>query len=830
MNNLKKISAVIIVKNAEQTIARTLESLKAFDEVLIFDNGSMDKTLPIVGKYANVKIVMGHFIGFGETKNIAANHARNNWILSIDSDEVISPELLFSIKQIELKPDNIYGFERFNYYRKKRVRFSGWRKETIYRLYDKNTTKFNNKKVHESLKLDNFKTILIKGELKHYSYKKISDFNRKRALYSDLFAEENKGKRKSSSLRAVISGIYDFINTYFFRLGFLDGYRGLLISFSNSSVTFIKYLKLYEANLNNDIKTSLIITTYSRPDVLKKTLESVLYQTVTPDEIIIADDGLKVESRNLIDTFSEYCFIPISFYSKVKTGNSIILFEKAILKSKYEYLVSINGDTVLHKNYIHDHVCNAKKGNFITGQNLVIDYKPASKLDGEINKPNLIVSNFRKVLHSIFSGSFLFKSKKPFSNEVQSGYSFYKDDYTFSNNTQKVSNVSVNDTIFERLNTIGLKRKKLKFSGIQYLIREKSNNVDIDQKRKILVSLDRLKLLNCGLGQVAVNYGRALLDVKTNAFEFNFLLPTKGFVEFENKIAHTKLNFFRSFFSNYMKPYDLCHITHQLPSFSFGKARRNILTIHDLNFVYTKSKSKKRKYLRSIQNNIYKSDAIVFISEFTKQVAYEYLNIPGDKIVRVIYNGVRPPVEYKHRPSWLPEKKFVFSIGQFLEKKNFHVLLPFLKHLPEDYILVIAGENNTSYGHKMEQIAAELNLSDRIIFPGGISEEHKSFLYHNCQAFLFPSIAEGFGLPIIEAMLCSKPVFCSDRTSLREIGSEFAFFWKNFDPTNMLEVFRKGLVRFNENDYKEKQKEYANTFTYKRNVSEYIKLYEELLQ
>ena len=830
MNNLKNISAVIIVKNAEQTIARTLESLKAFDEVLVYDNGSMDKTLPIVGKFTNAKIVMGHFVGFGETKNMAANHARNEWILSIDSDEVVSFALLESIRNIDFQKSKVYGFDRYNYYRKKRVRFSGWRKETLYRLYNRTVTEFNNKMVHESLKLDHVGTSQLKGELRHYSYQKISDFIRKRDLYSELFASENKGKRKSSSLRAVFSSLFDFANTYIVKLGFLDGYRGLLIAFSNASVSFYKYLKLYEVNLNNDLKTSLIITTYSRADALKKTLESILNQTIPPDEIIIADEGLKEESRNLIDTFSEYCFIPISFFSKFKIDNPIILFEEAILKSKYEYLISINGDTILHKNYIHDHIYNAKKGNFVTSRNVVIDYNLASRLYGKGNKPrpNNVVPNYRKFFRTIFSSSSLFKSIKQFSCGEHSCYSFYKFDYVCSNDTQKVSNVSVNDTIIERLNKIGLKRRNLKYSGIQYRVQENSH-VDYDQKRKVLVCLDRLKTLNCGLGQVAVNYGRELLDVKTNAFEFNFLLPAKGFVEFENKVGHTKLSFFKYFFSNYMKPYDLCHVTHQLPSFSFGKAKKNILTIHDLNFVYTKSKYKKRKYLRSLQKNIYKSDAIVFISKFTKQSAYEYLKIADDKIIRVIHNGVKPPGENNERPGWLPDKKFVFSIGQFLEKKNFHVLLPFLKHLPENYVLVIAGENNTRYGHKMEQVAADLKLQNRIIFPGGISEEHKSFLYNKCEAFLFPSIAEGFGLPIIEAMLCSKPVFCSDRTSLREVGGEFAFFWQSFEPADMLEVFKQGLVKFNEKNYKEKQKQYANTYTYEKNVSEYMKLYEELL-
>lgn len=826
-----QISPVIIVKDAEHTISQTLESLKQFEEVVIYDTGSTDTSMEIARKFKNVRLYQGEFIGFGRSKNKAAEFAKNDWILSIDADEVISPLLMDSINKLKPNELAVYKFKRDNYYRNKKIKFSGWGNEFVIRVYNKTKLGFNEKLVHEHIEPDGAKIITLCGELRHFSYHSISNFVTKRDLYSELFAVENIGRRKTSPFMAFIRGTFDFLNTFIIKQGIFDGYRGLLISVSNANVTFYKYLKLYEANVFSEKRISLIVS--NKNGVLIHTLNSIICQTVPPDEIIIIDDGFQEESRELIGTFSENCFIPISFFRNDKIDDPIILYQGAILKSKYEYLICINGDTVLHKNYIHDHISNAKKGSFVTSRNLVIDYKLASKLYGKVNKPlpNLIVPNYRKSFRPIFLNVSFFKRKRPFSCIGHSGCSFYKDDYKYSNNTQQVSSVSVDGTIVERLKNIGLKRKNLRFSGIQYRIREKSNNEDIDQKRKVLVCLDRLKFLNCGLGQVAVNFGRELLDVKTNAFEFNFLLPPKGFVEFENKVGHTKLNLFRNFFPNYMKSYDLCHVTHQSPSFSFGKTRKNILTIHDLNFVYTKSKFKNRKYLGSLQKNIHKSDAIVFISEFTKQAAYEYLNIPDDKIIRVIYNGVRPPEEYKDRPTWLPpDKQFVFSIGQFLKKKNFHVLLPFVKFLPDDYIIVIAGENNTNYGNKMKQIVADLELQDRVIFPSGISEEHKSFLYNNCEAFLFPSIAEGFGLPIIEAMLCSKPVFCSDRTSLREIGGEFAFFWKSFEPNKMLEVFNNGIETFKENNYKEKQKEYANTYTYERNVSEYLKLYEELLQ
>lgn len=779
----------------------------------------MDKTLPIAGKFSNVKIVMGQFVGFGETKNAAASHALHNWIFSIDSDEVVSPVLLNSIKEANLHKDVVYGFERFNFYRKKRVRFSGWRKETIYRIYNRTTTEFNNKKVHEALKLDNLKTTILKGELKHYSYRQISDFNKKRALYSDLFASENKGVRKSSPLRAILSGLYVFFNTYFLRFGFLDGYRGLLISFSNASVTFIKYLKLYEANLSNNLGISLIITTHYGGEVLKETLKSVLCQAIPPDEIIINDVGIDETKCHFLVGFAKSSFIPIKYFNKEDTS-----FDKVVGRAKFEYLIFIEDNVVLHRRFIEDHICNAKEESYVTSRKIVLSQKQSDKIyknkDKVVTKP--AIPNHFKLLFMALVESMKRKAVQPSSTGPFS-CSFFKCDYVA--NGLKESIVFNDEKIIDRLKDKGFKRKKLWCSGFLY---QRKTRVDTS-KQTVLVCLDRLKNINCGLGQVALNYGRELLSMETGSLRFDFLLPEKGFPEFEHKARYIKLNLFRRIHPGYMKAYDLCHVTHQTPSYSFGKARKNILTIHDLNFLFTKSHSKNIKYLRSLQKNIDKSDAIVFISESTKQIVLENLKIPENKIQRVIYNGVQAPKGYKQKPNWLPDKKFVFSIGQFLKKKNFLVLLPFIKLLPDDYILVIAGENDTNYGNEIAQAVKKLKLQKRVILPGGVSEADRNFLYNSCEAFLFPSIAEGFGLPVIEAMLCGKPVFCSDRTSLKEIGGEFAFFWKNFEPEEMLKVFNLGIDTFKYDGFVEKQKEYANTYTYKRNVSEYLQLYEDLL-
>jgi glycosyltransferase involved in cell wall biosynthesis len=344
---------------------------------------------------------------------------------------------------------------------------------------------------------------------------------------------------------------------------------------------------------------------------------------------------------------------------------------------------------------------------------------------------------------------------------------------------------------------------------------------------KILICLDLIKYPNRGLGRVSLDFSQQL--IKTGGFDFTYLMPPKM------KIAHLEnqrileLGSWQRFSSSYMKEFEVCHVIHQLPRFNYNKAKKMVLTIHDLNFLYTKSPFKQKKYSHIVQSAINKSDAICFISNFTRDDCYEHLSIPSDKITQVVYNGVNELESPSAKPAWCPNDNFLFSIGQFLNKKNFHVLIPLIQKLPQ-FSLVLAGENNTQYGNELKKIIHQFNLQSRIILPGAISEREKSFLYHNCEAFVFPSVAEGFGLPVVEAMKCGKPVFCSDKTSLKEVGGKFAFFWENFDSDYMLEIFQKGLHQFkSDNTINLEQLKYANLFSWEKNIKSYVEIYNKLI-
>ncbi|SMG62212.1 glycosyl transferase family protein [methanotrophic bacterial endosymbiont of Bathymodiolus sp.] len=249
MNNTKiqHISCVIIAKNAVATLNQTLDALVNFTNIVIYSNGSTDSTEDIALNYANVNLVQGEFIGFGPSKNKAATYAKNDWILSLDADEVLSAEFVQNLMQTELDNHCIYTIFRENYYQSTNIKHC-WGKDILPRIYNKNQTAFTDKEVHESIITGGFNIQAINGVIKHYPYSTISDFIIKLDRYSTLYAKDHVGKKSSSPLKALINAHFAFFKTYFLKRGFLDGYPGLLIAFSHMTTTFYKHMKLYEMN------------------------------------------------------------------------------------------------------------------------------------------------------------------------------------------------------------------------------------------------------------------------------------------------------------------------------------------------------------------------------------------------------------------------------------------------------------------------------------------------------------------------------------------------------------------------------------------------------
>lgn len=245
------ISVTILTKNSARYLPEVLDALSRFDEVLLYDTGSTDATLEIARRYSNVVIRNGPFEGFGTTHNKASHLALHDWILSIDSDEVVTPELASEIQSLILKKKTVYSIMRHNFYNGRWIRWCGWYPDRQVKLYHRQTTQFSGCEVHEAVETSGLEVKALRAPLLHYPYANTADFLRKMQLYSDLFARQYAGKRRSSLAKAIGHGFFAFFKSYILKRGFIGGKEGFLVSVYNGNTAFYKYLKLLEANTSS---------------------------------------------------------------------------------------------------------------------------------------------------------------------------------------------------------------------------------------------------------------------------------------------------------------------------------------------------------------------------------------------------------------------------------------------------------------------------------------------------------------------------------------------------------------------------------------------------
>jgi glycosyltransferase involved in cell wall biosynthesis len=354
----------------------------------------------------------------------------------------------------------------------------------------------------------------------------------------------------------------------------------------------------------------------------------------------------------------------------------------------------------------------------------------------------------------------------------------------------------------------------------------------------ILIDLGKLKNLHSGLGQVSLYYGINLLkinELQSKPLQLTYLVPkslpavhTFGEIR-KQELKFEFLSLKRRFLPQLCPGYDLWHAIHQdSPYFPANKRTPYVLTIHDLNFMSEKSPAKAQKYLRKLQKKVNRAQAITFISKFSEAKAHAHLQLPNVPI-EVIYNGISLSEAQAQKPNFAPRGKFLLAIGIITAKKNFAVLLNFIRLLP-DYQLVIAGDNSSEYAQDMRKEIAEKGLQNQITLPGMVSEAEKNWLYEHCEALVFPSKNEGFGMPVIEAMRFGKPVFLSTYSALPEIGGDLAFYWQSFEAESMLKIFQEKMLYFQQNPHlPESLKTYAQQFNWENNVRQYLQLYQKIL-
>jgi glycosyltransferase involved in cell wall biosynthesis len=240
-----KLSVIIITLNEENNLRRCLESVKWADEIILVDSGSADGTKKIAAEYG-AKIFDVEWKGFGPAKEFALAKAKGEWALSIDADEEVSAPLAQEIRRIINDNASYDGFliPRRTMFLGKWIKHCGWRPDRVLRFFRRKSGKFDSAVVHEAVKI-NGTVGTLKGELLHYSYPDFDAVLRKYNLYSVLGARKmHEAGKKASLFDLTVKPPAAFVKHYVVKLGFLDGWRGLLISAMTAATVFMKYANL----------------------------------------------------------------------------------------------------------------------------------------------------------------------------------------------------------------------------------------------------------------------------------------------------------------------------------------------------------------------------------------------------------------------------------------------------------------------------------------------------------------------------------------------------------------------------------------------------------
>ncbi len=351
-------------------------------------------------------------------------------------------------------------------------------------------------------------------------------------------------------------------------------------------------------------------------------------------------------------------------------------------------------------------------------------------------------------------------------------------------------------------------------------------------KKKVLLEAERLRYGHSGIANICKSLILGLQEL--NDDEISVFGPKKILqkLSVKNVISWKPVYKFLNFST---KHFDVVHVSHQL-SYYFHRINsktKKIVTLHDLNFLHDASKaSKKRKMQRLVQKNIGNADVIVCISNFVKRDFLEnkeLFKLQENVKIEVIHNGIIFPQD-KHYQSenlnYLLEKPFILSIGVLFPKKNQKTLLPLLLENDKSLVLISSDEKQ-NYKQEFFEEADKLGVSERIHLLKNISEEEKYFLLQNCESLCHPSLAEGFGIPPIEAMYFGKPIFLSDRTSLPEIGGDMAYYFENFSTDEVVKVYKEGLEDFEKNKSQRISELHrrAGNFSYQTMAKSYLEIY-----
>lgn len=351
--------------------------------------------------------------------------------------------------------------------------------------------------------------------------------------------------------------------------------------------------------------------------------------------------------------------------------------------------------------------------------------------------------------------------------------------------------------------------------------------------KKIILDCDLMRYRDSGLYHYCLNLGHyagKALEKEADTKLFFYVPPAekKSFTPASHVLVERKWH--NRYFNPHTRNCQLWHAPFQsgrIPR--LHKQTKVLLTIHDLNCLHEdKTDKERRDSLLKTQRLIDRSHALVCISEHCRKDVLQHMNT-RDLPVYVIHNGTHQVNAAPLQPSgYRPERPFLFTMGYVNRKKNFHTLVALLES--GEHELLVAGKlDEADYVEGIKKLAKEKGVADRLKILGPVSEADKAWYLSNCMAFMLPSLAEGFGAPVVEAMKFGKPLFLSHLTSLPEIGGDCAFYFRNFDPDHMRQVLAKGMDMYSANGLAEKIKQRGKIFDWEEKAREYISVYRSLL-
>jgi glycosyltransferase involved in cell wall biosynthesis len=375
------LSVAIITKNEEENIRQCLQGVAFAAQIVIVDSGSTDSTLSIAREFG-CEIYSEAWRGFGPQKQLAIEKCSQPWILVLDADEWVTPELKKEIIKVVNNPGEYVAFEmpRLSSYCGQYMHHGGWRPDYVTRLCCKGKARFGEEIIHESMIVDG-NVGRLSNSIMHESYKDLEDVLTKLNRYSTDGAESLfAAGEKSSLFKAISHGLWSFVYTYIGRAGFLDGRRGFMLAVYNAETTYYKYLKLAMLN-EKKIKIAVIVTTYNRPDALKAVLEGYLSQNDKDFELLIADDGSAEETRQLIAGYQEKCSLKIKHvWQEDKGFRAGKIRNMAIAGTGADYIIFSDGDCIPLPDFIGHHRRLAEKNWFVAGSRVLLSERLTNQI------------------------------------------------------------------------------------------------------------------------------------------------------------------------------------------------------------------------------------------------------------------------------------------------------------------------------------------------------------------------------------------------------------------------------------------------------------------